>query len=207
LLIAGGIGITPLLAMGRQLAANAADFRLVYCSRSPETTAFLDVLAEPAFAGKVLIHHDHGERDRSIDLTGLLAEFADDTHVYCCGPRPLMLGVQEATRHWPFSTVHFEDFGSAPAEAVEGDGPFLIELAKQGVTLEVPPELSILEVLRKNDIRVPSSCESGTCGACRTQLLEGEAVHYDYVLDEHEHADTIMICVSRAKSKVLKLNI
>jgi phthalate 4,5-dioxygenase reductase subunit len=207
LLIAGGIGITPILAMARHLLMIAGDFKMIYCSRSPETTAFLDALADSAFAGRVHVHHDYGDPSRSLDLACLLAERPEGAHVYCCGPRSLMQGVRETTRQWPFAAVHFEDFGTSPVEHPTGERPFLIKLAKSGKTLEVVPKMSILETLRRNDIEVPSSCESGTCGACRTRLLDGVADHRDYVLDEDEHESNIMICVSRARSKVLALDI
>jgi phthalate 4,5-dioxygenase reductase subunit len=207
LLIAGGIGITPILAMARHLLMTAGDFKLIYCSRSPETTAFLDEIADPAFAGRVHVHHDYGDRSRSLDIASLVAARPEDAHVYCCGPRPLMQAVREATKHWPFAAVHFEDFGTSPIENPTGEQPFLIKLMKSGKTLEVPSKMTILETLRRHGIAVPSSCESGTCGACRTRLLDGVADHRDYVLDEDEHESNIMICVSRARSKTLALDI
>jgi phthalate 4,5-dioxygenase reductase subunit len=207
LLVAGGIGITPILAMARHLLKTGGDFKLIYCSRSPEATAFLDELADPAFAGRVHVHHDHGDRSNSLDVASLVAERPEGAHVYCCGPRPLMQAVREATRHWPFAVVHFEDFGTSPIENPIGEQPFLIKLMKSGETLEVPPKMTILETLRHHGIAVPSSCESGTCGACRTRLLDGVADHRDYVLDEDEHDSNIMICVSRARSRMLALDI
>ena len=206
-LIAGGIGITPVRAMMHELAAKGADFRLIYCTRSPETTAFLDELSDPALAGRVLIHHDHGDRARSLALGPMLADRPDGAHVYCCGPRPLMQAVRDAAKHWPSSAVHFEDFGTSVRPADGADGAFLVRLAKDGRTVEVPAGISILEALRRQGISVPSSCESGTCGSCRTRLLAGEADHRDFVLDDDEQEGEIMICVSRARSETLTLDV
>src|SRR4029450_4929933 len=90
LLIAGGIGITPIRSMMRELIAKEADFKLVYITRTPESTAFLPELSSPELAGRVLIHHDHGERDRLLALGPIVAQRGEGTHLYCCGPRPLM---------------------------------------------------------------------------------------------------------------------
>jgi phthalate 4,5-dioxygenase reductase subunit len=207
LLIAGGIGITPVLSMMHELIAKKADFKLVYCTRSPETTAFLDDLSTPELAGQILVHHDHGDRERSLEIAPLVAQRAGDAHVYCCGPRPLMQAVRDATRHWPFSAVHFEDFGTSAQPQQDGEKPFTVRLARSGVTVEVAPGVSILEALRRRDIAVPSSCESGTCGSCRTGLLAGVANHCDFVLDDDEQDQAIMICVSRARSEELVLDL
>jgi phthalate 4,5-dioxygenase reductase subunit len=211
LLIAGGIGITPALAMLRHLNEQNADFRLIYCSRSPETTAFLDELSAPEFAGRVRVHHDYGDRERSLDIAPLVAERNGETHIYCCGPRPLMEAVRAQTKHWPHAAVHFEDFGTSaatsPVGGVPGEQEFTVKLARSGKVVAVPSGVSILAALREEGMSLPSSCESGTCGACRTGLLEGEAEHRDFVLDDDEMESEIMICVSRAKSGQLVLDL
>jgi phthalate 4,5-dioxygenase reductase subunit len=198
LLIAGGIGITPLLSMVHALREQQADFELVYCTRFPESTAFLDELAAPELAGRVRVHHSHGDPSRSLALEPLLARHADGTHLYCCGPRRLMQAVRDASRHWPGGTVHLEDFGTSEDPRAAGDKLFSVRLARSGMTVAVPPGATILDALRSRGVPAPSSCESGTCGSCRTGLLGGVAEHRDYVLDEDEHADQVMICVSRA---------
>jgi phthalate 4,5-dioxygenase reductase component len=206
-LIAGGIGITPMRAMMRELIAKGADFRLIYCTRSPETTAFLDELSNPILAGRVLIHHDHGDRERSLAIGPMMVDRPAGAHVYCCGPRPLMQAVRDVTKHWPSAAVHFEDFGTSAAPADGANGAFLVRLEKDGRIIEVPAGMSILEALRRDGITVPSSCESGTCGSCRTRLLEGAADHRDFILDDDEQEREIMICVSRAQSGMLTLDI
>jgi phthalate 4,5-dioxygenase reductase subunit len=211
LLIAGGIGITPMLAMMRALSEKQADFKLIYCTRSPETTAFLDVLAASEFAGRVQIHHDYGDRACSLEIAPLVADRKGETHLYCCGPRPLMEAVHAQTKHWPHAAVHFEDFGSSasnsPIGGVAGEKEFTVTLAKSGATVVVPSGVTILNALREQGMSLPSSCESGTCGACRTGLLSGEAEHRDFVLDDDEMESEIMICVSRAKSDRLVLDL
>jgi phthalate 4,5-dioxygenase reductase subunit len=198
LLLAGGIGITPLLSMVHELQARQADFQLIYCARHPESTAFLDQLASPELAGRVQVHHSHGDPARSFAIEPVLDNYIDGTHLYCCGPRRLMQAVREATRHWPSGTVHLEDFGTSDDPKAAGDSRFAVRLAQTGISVAVPPGTSILEALRERGVPAPSSCESGTCGSCRTRLLAGRVDHRDYVLDDEEHETDIMICVSRA---------
>ena len=210
LLIAGGIGITPLRAMMAELDARNAPWRLIYCTRTPETTAFLDELAVDYRAGRVEIHHDFGDASRSLNFEERLATRHGDTHLYCCGPRALMQAVRDATSQWPASSVHFEDFGtSAPLPSADdaGEKPFVVRLQRSNVTVEVAPGQSILSALREHGIETPSSCEAGTCGKCRTTLCAGTADHRDFVLDDDEYDHAIMICVSRAKSSELVLDL
>ena len=205
LFIAGGIGITPIMAMIRQVQAEGKRFRLFYCTRSPETTAFLDELSKPEFKNKVTIHHDHGDPGRSLDLRPVLLERKNREHLYCCGPRPLMEAVRDMTGHWSSAAVHFEAFSEAETHKPT-DKPFKVRLARSGEVIEVPADKTILEVLRAHGLEVPSSCETGTCGTCRTKLLAGQADHRDLVLAEHERADHIMICVSRARSDEITID-
>jgi phthalate 4,5-dioxygenase reductase component len=205
LFIAGGIGITPILAMIRQVQAAGKRFRLYYCSRSPETTAFKEELGAPGIREFVTIHYDNGDPSCSLDLKPILKERQNREHLYCCGPRPLMEAVRAMTDHWSPTAVHFEAFSDAETHKA-GDRPFRVKLAKTGKTVDVPADKTILEVLRETGLEVPSSCETGTCGTCRTRYSNGEADHRDLVLAEHEKADTIMICVSRAKSDEITLD-
>ena len=205
LFIAGGIGITPIMAMIREVLRQGKRFRLFYCSRSPETTAFLDELSAPEFKDQVTIHYDQGDPARSLDLKPVLAERKNREHLYCCGPRPLMEAVRAMTDHWSSTAVHFEAFSEAETHKPT-DKPFRLRLARSGEVLDVPTTKTILEVLRDRGLEVPSSCETGTCGTCRTKLVAGEADHRDLVLAEHERADTIMICVSRAKSDEITID-
>jgi phthalate 4,5-dioxygenase reductase subunit len=205
LFVAGGIGITPIMAMIRQVQAEGKRFRLFYCSRSPETTAFRDELSAPAFKDSVTIHYDYGDVSRSLDLKPVLAERKNREHLYCCGPRPLMEAVRKMTDHWSAAAVHFEAFSDAETHKPT-DRPFKVILARTGAVLEVPTDKTILEVLREHGLEVPSSCETGTCGTCKTKLLAGEADHRDLFLAEHDKAGNIMICVSRAKSDEIEID-
>lgn len=206
LFIAGGIGITPIRSMIAHLSATRArPFRLYYFTRDPEATAFREEFAAPEFRGKVVIHHDGGDPDKAFDLWPVLEE-PKGAHLYCCGPRGLMEAVRDMTGHWSSAAVHFEDFGAGKA-SVQDNAPFTVRLAKNGETILVPADRSILEALREAGKTLPSSCESGTCGTCRTRLIAGEADHRDLALSDHEKARYVMICVSRAKSPELVLDL
>lgn len=205
--IAGGIGITPIRSMIKHvLGTTARPFKLYYFTRSRETTAFHDEFADPAYQGKVVLHHDGGDPSKAYDLWPVL-ETPTPAHIYCCGPRPLMNAVKDMSGHWPASSVHFEDFGSDLVTPRADDIPFKVTLAKSGKCFEVDANASILDVLRRNGVTVPSSCESGTCGTCRTRHLGGEPDHRDLVLTEDEKARDMMICVSRARSSELVLDL
>jgi phthalate 4,5-dioxygenase reductase subunit len=203
LFIAGGIGITPILSMVRHLAASgdARPFRLIYLTRSPQVTAYRQALAR--FGKAVTIHHDQGDPDRALDLWPLLETQKRGCHLYCCGPSGLMQAVRDMSGHWQPGSVHFEDFGTANTRPRPEDSPFTVRLARRGAAFEVPVGTSILEVLRAHGIRVPSSCESGTCGSCRTRWLAGEPDHRDLVLSPAERDREMMICVGRAKGELV----
>lgn len=207
LFIAGGIGITPIYSMVRTLMETGAKpFKLYYLSRSPEQTAFLDELKGPEYHGKVIVHHDQGHPDKAYDLWPVL-EQPRGAYLYCCGPRGLMKSVRDMTGHWPGSSVHFEDFGQGNDTHRPDDRPFRVRIEGNRDTLEVPVDKSILEVLRLNAYKVPSSCESGTCGTCRCRLVEGKADHRDLVLSDDEKSRYIMICVSRAAGAELVIEL
>ena len=203
-LIAGGIGITPLLAMARHLNGAGKRYKLYYLTRSPEHTAFRDELEGEEFKERVAIHYDGGDIANAFDLWPIL-EKPTSAHVYCCGPRPLLEAVRDMTGHWPPAAIHFESFVDAGAAARPEDKPFTVVLAKSGDRIVVQPGVSILEAMRARGHEAPSSCESGTCGTCRTRLLAGEADHRDLVLMDDEKAGQIMICVSRAVSPEIEI--
>jgi phthalate 4,5-dioxygenase reductase subunit len=207
LFIAGGIGITPILSMIRSLqeAPESVPWMLYYLTRSPETTAFLDELGAPALRKQVRIHHDGGDPDQALDLWPVL-EKPNTGHVYCCGPRPLMESVRDMTGHWSPRNIHFESFNEGGCVRPD-DLPFTVRLARSGGAYDVPVGKSILQTLREHGHTCASSCESGTCGTCRTGLVSGEADHRDMVLMPEEMHSQIMICVSRAKSTELVLDL
>lgn len=207
ILVGGGIGITPMMAMVRQLQAEGLrPFRLYYFTRDAEGTAFLDELREPELAGRVMVHHDHGDPAQSFDLWKIFEKVASGAHVYCCGPKGLMDTVKDMTGHWPDSAIHFESFGGDTQPRAD-DRPFEVVLQRSGQRVAVGARQSILEALRQAGTTVPSSCESGTCGSCKVPLLEGEADHRDLVLLPEERASQVMVCVSRARGDCLVLDL
>jgi phthalate 4,5-dioxygenase reductase component len=204
--IAGGIGITPVLSMIRSFGElPPAPWKLYYLTRSPESTAFLQELKDPALKRNVVIHHDLGDPERAYDLWPVL-EKPNAGHVYCCGPKGLMESVRDMSGHWSRSNIHFESFNEGGGVKAD-DRPFQVKLAKSGREFQVPVGKSILSVLREHGCNAASSCESGTCGTCRTALLEGEADHRDMVLYPEEMESQIMICVSRAKGERLVIDL
>ncbi len=206
LFIAGGIGITPILSMMRYLKAQGHDdFKLIYCTRDAKSTAFLPELTGPEFEKHVQLHHDHGDINNALDFWPVF-ETPTKAHVYCCGPRGLMEAVADMSGHWPSGRVHFESFG-VDASTHAANTAFTVHLQKTGITLAVAADQTILQALRGAGLRLPSSCESGTCGSCKTRLIAGEVEHRDMVLSSEEKADNIMVCVSRAKSPELVLDL
>ena len=206
LFIAGGIGITPIMSMMRHLVSTeGVPFELHYCSRSMQHAAFASLLAAAPFIDHVHFHHDDGDPQRAFDFWPLL-EKPSDAHVYCCGPRTLMDAVRDMTGHWPFGAVHFESFGIDAATRRE-DRALTVVLGRSGTRIEIPADQSILETLRACGHVIRSSCEAGSCGSCKTGLVSGDVDHRDFVLDEHDRASQIMVCVSRARSGALVLDL
>jgi phthalate 4,5-dioxygenase reductase subunit len=206
LFIAGGIGITPILSMIRSFQdAEEPAWKLYYLSQAPETTAYLDELRALDPGRNVTIHHDRGNLEDAFDLWPVL-EKPNRGHVYCCGPRGLMEAVRDMTGHWSPSRIHFESFLEGGGRQPD-DRPFIVELAHTGTAFEVPVGQSILSVLRGAGVKIAYSCESGTCGSCRTRMLAGTADHRDMVLMPEEQDTQIMVCVSRAKGEKLVLDL
>jgi phthalate 4,5-dioxygenase reductase subunit len=207
LFIAGGIGITPVRSMIHHLV-NTSDrpWKLVYLSREPALTAYLDEFSAPDLEGKVVVHHDYGEPEKSIDLWTVL-EKPKGAHLYCCGPRGLMDAVRDMTGHWSTTAVHFEDFGAGKSAGMAQDKPFTIRMGATAEPMAVSANATMLETLRAHGHRIPSSCESGTCGSCKMRLLAGQADHRDLVLSDTERINCIMPCVSRAHSAELVVDL
>jgi phthalate 4,5-dioxygenase reductase subunit len=181
------------------------NFKLYYFTRAPSLMAFREEFSGSEFADKVVIHHDGGDPDQAYDLWPVLEE-QRGAHLYCCGPKGLMDAVRDMTGHWSDSAVHFEDFVGATASRAD-DVSFNMKLAKSGKEYQVAAGVSILDTLRQHGHVVPSSCESGTCGTCRTRFLTGEPDHRDLVLSDREKKTDIMICVSRSKTPDLTLDL
>ena len=210
LLLAGGIGVTPMMAMIHELESRGADYRLRYCTRSLAKTAFLDRLNPRIKAGHVILHHDDGDPAKGLDLAGLLASFTPTQHVYICGPKGFMAAAKAATGHWPPHCVHFEHFSAVEPTADESAWdakPFQIKIKKTGKVIDVPAHISMVSALREAGHDVETSCEEGICGTCITRYVEGEPVHRDVVLSEDQRQSYVMICRARSKSPLLVLDI
>lgn len=209
ILLAGGIGITPLKAMAHVLAAEGRSFELHYCARSARHAAFVDELRALVPSDRLFLHFDGGDATQGLDIAALLANPARGSHVYYCGPSGFMKACAQATGHWSAGTVHSEHFkapvSDKPAGAV--DGSFEIRLARTGITLQVLPDQTIVRAIELAGHRVPTSCLSGLCGACKVPYLEGEVDHQDFILSDEEKASCLTVCCSRAKSATLVLDL
>ena len=207
ILIAGGIGITPLLSMAQTLRKDKLDYELHYFAQTEGHLAFPEILRK--LDDSVVLHLGLSPDETKGELAVLLAEYETAMHIYACGPGPML----EATRHiasdsgWPDEAVHFEYFQNTIE--LDSSSSFEVSLARSALTLEVPSGKTILEVLRDNGIALMSSCEQGACGTCEVAVIEGEPEHQDVYLNDSEKlaGQRIMTCVSRAKSSHLVLDI
>ncbi|MFG2789655.1 PDR/VanB family oxidoreductase [Streptomyces sp. NPDC048419] len=201
--IAGGIGITPILAMTRQAQRNGIPYRLVHGGRSRASMAFGAELVALTGGDVTLVPQDE---QGHIDLAGTLAGLPADALVYCCGPEPLLAAVEEAV---PEGRLRIERFAAPVVERNDDDSAFEVECRTSGVTLDVGVGTSILEAAENAGLNVNSSCRDGICGSCETRVLAGAPDHRDFLLTESEHAagKTMMICVSRCASGRLVLDL
>ena len=209
ILLAGGIGMTPMLAMARELATRGESFEMHYCTRTPAKTAFMAEIKASSFADKVQFHHDNGNPADGLDIAALLRDVREGAHIYYCGPTGFMHACEQASAHWPRGTVHCEYFSVDTSVTHGADEAFQIKIASTGQVFDVPADKSIVDVLRANGYDVETMCEEGICGTCATVMLEGEADHRDFVLDDEEKArgEFIMVCCSRSKSPMLTLDL
>ena len=208
ILIGGGIGITPLKSMAHSLKALGASFDLHYCAKSPEQAAFIPELEALVSPGHLHLHFDGGEPSKSLDIDALLKVVKSNTHVYYCGQSGFMQACEKATAHWPSETVHSEYFKAPDVQPLElTDGAFEVHLVKSGETIQVGSDQTIVRAIELTGRRVPTSCLSGLCGACKVEYVAGEVDHRDYILNDDEKMHCMTVCVSRAKSKTLSLNL
>ena len=207
ILLAGGIGITPLLAMAQALDRMSLPFELHCFAQSAGHIAFGDVVDT---LGASAVRHLGLSPAETVDqIRRLVAAHDEFTHLYVCGPGPML----EAVRHeaaeagWPDDHVHFEYFKN-PTE-IDDSSTFEVALARSALTVTVPSGATILEVLREHGVPLPSSCEQGACGTCVATVLEGEPDHQDVYLNESDHraGDRMMTCVSRSRSDRLVLDL
>jgi len=210
LLLAGGIGVTPILCMAERLAITGAAFEMHYATRAPERTAFRARIAAASFADRVHFHHDNGDAAQKLDLTALLASPQAGTHIYVCGPKGYMDAVLGTARAagWPEAQLHYEFFGAEVAKS-ESDAGFQIKLASSGRIIMVPKDQTVTQALAAAGVEVMVSCEQGVCGTCLTRVLEGVPDHKDSYLTPEEQAanDQFTPCCSRSKTPQLVLDL
>ncbi len=198
-LVAGGIGVTPFLAMVQELSAADQHYTLHYSSRQP-VPPFSDFLKDLC-GDSVSIYTTHDPQAPRFDAETAFKTVEDGTHIYCCGPASLIDAVKRATAHWPPEQVHFEVFEPVIDENFTPE-PFDIRIASTDAVLHVPADRSALDVLREEGFVLPSSCELGVCGTCKCTYSDGTVIHRDQVLSTAERQDQMMLCVSRARVRV-----
>ena len=210
LLLAGGIGVTPILCMAERLANSGAAFEMHYCTRSRERTAFYDRIASAGFAGQVQFHFDDGAAVQKLDIAKLLSAPTPGLHLYVCGPKGFMDAVLASARAqgWPEAQLHYEFF-SAEVVKSDSDASFEVKLASSGRTIRVAADQTVTQALSAAGVEVQTSCEQGVCGTCLTRVLEGVPDHKDLYLTPEEQAanDQFMPCCSRAKTPLLVLDL
>ncbi len=204
-LFAGGIGITPIWCMVERLQALGRPWKLYFSCRTRADAAFLPELMALGVA------HTHFHFDDEVggllDIAAAVAQVPKDAHLYCCGPGPMLAAFEKAAAELPRERVHVEYFTAREDAATAGG--FIVDCAKSGQSLFVPPGRKILHVLRDAGIQVSSSCEEGICGACEVDVLSGVPDHRDAILTaaEREENKTMFVCCSGAKTDKLVLDL
>jgi tetrachlorobenzoquinone reductase len=203
ILIAGGIGITPIWCMVQRLAELGRPFALYYACRSRAEMAFLDTLEG---LPQARLHFDD-QQGCVLDVAAIVRAAPREAQLYCCGPAPMLAAFEAASADWPRAQVHVEYF--TPKAVPARTGGFIVELARSGREFFIPEGHSILGVLLDEGIDVDYSCELGICGACEQRVLAGEPEHRDSILTEEEQAENkrVMICCAGCKSERLVLDL
>lgn len=210
LLIAGGIGVTPLWSMAQRLSELGRDWEMFYAARSRRTAAYVDELEALALnsGGKVHFHFDEVE-GRSADLSSVLVRVDPSTHAYCCGPALMIEAFRAAAQdRLPDDHVHVEFFKAAEPIGRSGER-FDIRLNRTGRVMSVEPDQSILDVLLDAGVDIPYSCMEGICGSCQLAVLRGIPDHRDSVLSNRQRTanEVVIACCSRSKSDLLVLDV
>lgn len=211
IMLAGGIGVTPLKAMVHQLEAKCVGYELHYCAKGPQYAAFEVEMRSIARIGKIHCHFDGGDPKKGLNIAKLLKHPEPDTHIYYCGPAGFMQACADAAAHWPSELVHCEHF-KAPAKPASPEGETLaegysVQLARAGTTLMVAPGENLAEALQAAGAPLETSCNSGLCGTCKVRHLGGAIDHQDFILDERERESYMTPCVSRGCGGTLVLDL
>jgi ferredoxin-NADP reductase len=205
-LIAGGIGVTPLVAMARRLTYLGKPWIFYYCTQRPEQAPFLQDLM--SLGGTVVPVFDGVPGVTSLNLAAVFAAAGRDDHLYCCGPQGLMRAFDKAGKSRPANTVHVEWFSPPNDDPLGASSAFDVTLARSNRVVHVPAGKSILDALLEADVAVPFSCGEGLCGTCECKVLDGSVDHRDFVLTDAEKANgRILTCVSRSRSGRLVLDL
>ena len=204
ILIAGGIGITPLVSMAHVLAHADGQCEMHYLARSQDRLVLIDEV-RAALPGKIFVHLTGKDRAR-VKLHHLLGTYSPGSTIYACGPNSLLHDVEDAARllGWPHHALHFESFG---ARSAQSDKPVLVHLALSDMTLEVFPGSSILDAMIKADVFVSYECKRGECANCFAQVIDGVPLHRDVCLSEQQRNVGMCTCVSWASSQNLTLEL
>lgn len=208
-LLAGGIGITPMLSMLRQLSKEHAEVDLIYCARSKEQAAFLaEIQTFLNNRVRLITHFDNEVGGVPPDLIQLLGGNPKDTNLYCCGPGPMINAFEQACEKLGYANVYVERFAAEKTIPLLGEG-YSVELKKSNRVIQVMPGQSLLDALLDAGLTPDHSCRDGICGACETKVLCGEVDHHDSILTKDERAanKTMMICVSHGKGDLLTLDL
>ncbi|RDK03534.1 PepSY domain-containing protein [Paraburkholderia lacunae] len=210
LLIAGGIGITPILCMAEDLADLGADFKMHYFARSPARAAFVDRIKRSKFADRVFFHFTEDQKQQRLDLAALLETHDAETHLYVCGGEAFMNAVIDTAlqKRWHKNRIHREYFSVERRES-DSNVEFDVTIASTGKTICIPADKTVMAALADYGIHITTSCEQGVCGTCVTRVLEGEPQHRDVFLsdDEKNRNDRFTPCCSRANSRRLVLDL
>ncbi|MDO8284253.1 MAG: PDR/VanB family oxidoreductase [Rhodoferax sp.] len=210
LLLAGGIGVTPILCMAERLAMTDADFAMHYCTRSRDRAAFLQRITASSYASRVQLHFDDGAAEQKLDMVALLTAPQAGVHLYVCGPKGFMDAVLKTAREkgWPENQLHYEFFGAEVAKS-DSDAGFEVQLASSGRVIAVAKDQTVTQALSAAGVEVLTSCEQGVCGTCLTRVLSGVPDHKDMYLTPEEQAanDQFTPCCSRAKTARLVLDL
>lgn len=208
-LIAGGIGITPLLSMASYLEDIGRPWKLYYRARTRKALALLDkeFFRKNAEKIQIILDDEEMEQERAGFFDRILDAHGNQLHYYCCGPNPMLTSFMEATEHLPSAQVHYEYFSSQAESAREGG--FTVVLQKSNQQIQVGPGQTILDSLLGNHITVPYSCREGICGACEVPVLSGDPEHRDSILTPSEKAagKSIFVCCSGCKGDTLVLDL
>lgn len=212
ILLAGGIGITPLKSMGHRLKSLNIPFELHYCTRAQENIAFLQELQKISDSDKIQFHLDGGVPENGLNIAAMIEGLESGAHLYYCGPAGFMKACAQAATKRSDIHVHFEHFKAPEKEGGQADiksvlGELAIQIHSTGQKMTLSKSESLIDVLAKLGVEVSTSCQSGLCGTCKTRYISGDVEHGDCILSDAEHAEYLTPCISHIKSGTLVLDL